>query len=79
MIDVGIIEIEDTRRGQFPARYELSDDKVSGFKAYIKDDGSIVVVLRKQVVEQDEDGNNIEVLEDSVIDTGRIWTHIREI
>ena len=79
MIETGIIEIEDTRSGQFPAKYELSGDKVSGFKAYIKDDGSIVVVLRKQVVEQDKDGNNVEVLKDSVIDTGKFWTHIRRI
>lgn len=79
MIEIGIIEIEDTRSGQFPAKYELSDDRVSGFKAYIKDDGSIVVVLRKQVVEQDEDGNNVELLKDSVIDTGKLWTHIRSI
>ena len=79
MIETGIIEIKDTKRGQFPAKYELSGDKVSGFKAYIKDDGSIAIVLREQVVEQDKDGNNVEVLKDSVIDTGKLWTHIRSI
>lgn len=79
MIETGIIEIEDTKSGQFPTKYELSGDSISGFKAYIKDDGSIVIVSRKQIVVQDKDGNNIEVLKDSVIDTGKLWTHVREI
>ena len=74
MIETGKIILKDSKTSGYTVTYELSDDVLSGFKAYIDKDGEIVIIRRLSEV---EDGETI--LTDITVDHGFSWTHVMEI
>ena len=75
LIEKGKIILKDSKTSSYTVTYELTDDVLSGFKAYIDDrNGEIVIIHRLSEV---EDGETI--LTDITVDHGFSWTHVRSI
>ena len=74
LIEKGKIILKDSKTSSYTVTYELTDDILSGFKAYIDKDGEIVIIHRLSEV---EDGETI--LTDITVDHGFNWTHVRSI
>lgn len=76
LIENGKIELKDSRTSGYTVTYELSDDVLSGFKAYINDENDEIIIISRKLLVND---GMLEKLEDIVVDHGFNWTHVMEI
>ena len=76
LIENGKIELKDSKTSSYTVTYELSDDVLSGFKAYINDENDEIIIISRKLLVND---GMLEKLEDIVVDHGFNWTHVMEI
>ena len=54
LIENGKIELKDSKTSGYTVTYELSDDALSGFKAYINDESDEIIIINRKLIVSDD-------------------------